>query len=168
MKLIKIIGKIDDMFAYFGGALFILLIAVVFIQVILRYAFSTSFIWGEEVCRFAFICFVYTGIATCTRRDSHLRVDLIPSKLHGTKKKILYVINMLIFLVFSLFVTYYGYDTVLLVRESQQVALTVSIPLAIVWAIIPLSFLFSSLHTIVNIAKVFMPEEMQKEVSVED
>ena len=42
----------------------------VFIQVVLRYVFSTSFLWGEELSLFAFIWCVFLG-ARCRRPAAH-------------------------------------------------------------------------------------------------
>lgn len=48
----------------------------VFVQVVLRYAFATSFLWGEELSLFAFIWCVFLGAAICVRRQQHFAFDL--------------------------------------------------------------------------------------------
>ena len=47
------------------GALLAFITLGVFIQVVLRYVFATSFLWGEELSLFAFIWCVFLGAAIC-------------------------------------------------------------------------------------------------------
>lgn len=58
------------------AALLAFITAGVFVQVILRYVFSTSFLWGEELSLFAFIWCVYLGAAVCSWRRTHFAFDL--------------------------------------------------------------------------------------------
>ncbi len=55
----------------------------VFVQVVLRYAFAQSFLWGEELSLFAFIWCVYLGAAICVWRRSHFAFDLFADRLRG-------------------------------------------------------------------------------------
>ena len=47
----------------------------VFIQVVLRYLFAMSFLWGEELSLFAFIWCVYLGTAISSWRHIHFSFD---------------------------------------------------------------------------------------------
>ena len=55
----------------------------VFVQVVMRYAFSMSFLWGEELSLFAFIWSVFLGAAVGVRRKIHLGFDFLPELLTG-------------------------------------------------------------------------------------
>ncbi len=57
--------------------------AGVFLQILLRYVFSTSFLWGEELSLFAFIWCVYVGAAICVRRRNHFAFDFLAERLTG-------------------------------------------------------------------------------------
>src|SRR5512145_2012948 len=65
------------------AGLLALITAGVFVQVVLRYAFAKSFLWGEELALFAFIWCVYLGAAICTWRRSHFAFDLFAGRLSG-------------------------------------------------------------------------------------
>jgi TRAP-type C4-dicarboxylate transport system permease small subunit len=65
------------------AALLALITAGVFVQVVLRYGFAKSFLWGEELALFAFIWCVYLGAAICTWRRSHFAFDLFAGRLSG-------------------------------------------------------------------------------------
>jgi TRAP-type C4-dicarboxylate transport system permease small subunit len=55
----------------------------VFVQVVMRYVFSMSFLWGEELSLFAFIWSVFLGAAVGVRRRIHLGFDFLPELLAG-------------------------------------------------------------------------------------
>jgi TRAP-type C4-dicarboxylate transport system permease small subunit len=55
----------------------------VFVQVVMRYVFSMSFLWGEELSLFAFIWTVFLGAAVGVRRRIHLGFDFLPDLLTG-------------------------------------------------------------------------------------
>lgn len=55
----------------------------VFIQVVMRYVFATSFLWGEELSLFAFIWSVFLGAVVGVRRRIHLGFDFLPELLTG-------------------------------------------------------------------------------------
>jgi TRAP-type C4-dicarboxylate transport system permease small subunit len=63
------------------AGLLALITAGVFVQVVLRYGFAKSFLWGEELALFAFIWCVYLGAAICTWRRSHFAFDLFAGRL---------------------------------------------------------------------------------------
>lgn len=55
----------------------------VFLQIVLRYGFDTSFLWGEELSLFAFTWCIYLGAAICVRRRTHFAFDFLASLLSG-------------------------------------------------------------------------------------
>jgi TRAP-type C4-dicarboxylate transport system permease small subunit len=55
----------------------------VFIQVVMRYLFAQSFLWGEELSLFAFIWCVYLGTAISSWRRTHFAFDLFSEVLTG-------------------------------------------------------------------------------------
>ena len=57
----------------------------VFIQVVLRYVFAMSFLWGEELSLFAFIWCIFLGTAICSERRTHFSFDRF-SGLRGRPK----------------------------------------------------------------------------------
>ena len=63
------------------GALLAFITVGVFIQVVLRYVFATSFLWGEELSLFAFIWCVFLGTVVCSWRRIHFSFDMVPATL---------------------------------------------------------------------------------------
>ena len=58
-----------------------------FVQVVLRYVFAQSFLWGEELSLFAFIWCVYLGAAICFWRRTHFAFDLFAEVLQRPRRR---------------------------------------------------------------------------------
>ena len=65
----------------------------VFIQVVMRYFFAASFLWGEELSLFAFIWCCFLGTAVVSMRRTHFAFDAFEGVFHGRP---LYVQNLII------------------------------------------------------------------------
>jgi len=65
------------------AALLAFITAGVFLQVVLRYGFGASFLWGEELSLFAFVWCIYLGAAVGVRRRTHFAFDLLAGWLTG-------------------------------------------------------------------------------------
>lgn len=68
-KFLDGIEKIEKLFLAVTVAIMIIVITY---QVILRYVFSASNAWSEELARYLFIYDVMVAAAIATRRNSHL------------------------------------------------------------------------------------------------
>jgi TRAP-type C4-dicarboxylate transport system permease small subunit len=67
-----------------------LMIALIFMNVILRYFFSTGFAWTEEIARLCFIYLVYLGSIGAMHDNQHLGIDSVLSRIPPRAQKILY------------------------------------------------------------------------------
>ena len=79
LKTLKWIDK------YFEEVTLVALLAVTvtltFIQVIMRYIFHNSLSWSEELARYLFLYLIWIGAAYAVKRESHLRIQIILSKI---------------------------------------------------------------------------------------
>jgi TRAP-type C4-dicarboxylate transport system permease small subunit len=66
------------------------MIVLVFLNVVLRYIFSTGFASSEEIARLCFIYLVYLGAIGAMRDNQHLIIDSILSRVPSLYQKILY------------------------------------------------------------------------------
>lgn len=83
-SLIKVSQWVDTLNEYIGrGTAWVtaLLVAVIFIDVVMRYAFNTSFVFTQELewHLFAFIFLIGAGYTLL--HDGHVRVDIIYQRL---------------------------------------------------------------------------------------
>ncbi len=121
---------------------------LLFVQVIMRYVFSNSLSWSEELARFLYIWEVWLGIAYCTKMQTHLRITLIFS---FTSKKIEQIIRLFINVIwfgFGLFLVYVGAATMLQIRDFGQVSSALRLPMWIVYLAIPVGAFLMDIHLI--------------------
>jgi TRAP-type C4-dicarboxylate transport system permease small subunit len=72
------------------------MVLLMFLNVILRFIFSTGFVWSEEITRLCFIYLVYFGTVAAYRDNQHLGVDTLIDKVPPLVQKILYTVVQLI------------------------------------------------------------------------
>lgn len=73
-----------------------LMVALMFMNVVLRFAFSTGFVWSEEITRLCFIYLVYLGTIGAFRDNQHLGVDTLIQRVPETAQKVLFTLVQLI------------------------------------------------------------------------
>ena len=66
------------------------MITLVFLNVLLRYIFSTGFAWSEEIARLCFIYLVYLGSIGAMRDNQHLIIDSLLSRVPIIAQKTIY------------------------------------------------------------------------------
>nr|WP_288793829.1 TRAP transporter small permease [uncultured Eubacterium sp.] len=74
--------------------------AVMAYQVILRYVFSSANAWSEELTRYLFIFNVMVAAAIAIRRNAHLQIDILLSRMSEKTKHIFTIIATLAGMVF--------------------------------------------------------------------
>jgi len=58
-------------------ALYVYVVAVIFVEVVRRFGLSYSSVWGEETARYIFIYLVWIGAAAAVRDRAHIRIDVL-------------------------------------------------------------------------------------------
>jgi TRAP-type transport system small permease protein len=122
----------------------------VFIQVVLRYVFAMSFLWGEELSLFAFIWCIFLGTAICSSRHSHFSFDMfyaLRGRTAGVQRLIvdLCVLTVTVVIV----VTGWRFSTLSLARLSPALGITLFVPTIV----IPVSGVLMTLVCIMDIVR---------------
>jgi TRAP-type transport system small permease protein len=106
----------------------------VFLQIVLRYGFDTSFLWGEELSLFAFTWCVYLGAAICVRRRTHFAFDFLAGLLSGRAAAIqrLLVDLITIGIAVVLVVDGWSYAQLSIQRLSPALGITLFVPTIII------------------------------------
>ncbi len=82
---------------------FALMILLVTIQVILRFAFESGFSWGEEVARILFVWMSFSSFGYLTRASRHVRMGFFREKFPEKIQKAVLVLCDALFLLFSVY-----------------------------------------------------------------
>jgi TRAP-type C4-dicarboxylate transport system permease small subunit len=115
------------------------LTAVVFLEVIARYAFRYSFIWSEEAAIFCFQWITFLGAGVALRRDEHFRVDVLTGQLKrgGVPERLRNILVQVAVLLFVIVLVVYGTQFALMSLKRYSYAL--GIPIVHVTSAIPLA-----------------------------
>jgi TRAP-type C4-dicarboxylate transport system permease small subunit len=123
----------------------------VFIQVLLRYLFAKSFLWGEELSLFAFIWCVFLGTAVVTWRHTHFSFDIFGEILHGRAAGVqrLVVDLCVLSVTVVIAVTGWQFSQMSIARLSPALGITLFVPTIV----IPVSGVLMTLVCLVDIAR---------------
>ena len=123
----------------------------VFIQVVLRYVFAVSFLWGEELSLFAFIWCVFLGSAVCSWRHTHFSFDIFSEVLTGRAAGVQRLLVDLCVLTVTLVmvVTGWQFSQMSIARLSPALGITLLVPTIV----IPLSGALMTLVCLMDIAR---------------
>ena len=151
--IISIIVNISKVIAAFSIAAGV---ALAFINVVARYALDSSLSWASELTIYLFLWSTFFGAAYCFKKDAHIAVDVFLVKTPPKVKKFLTLATLIISVVYVGAIAYFGYQYILLYIDLGEMSVDLDIPLWIPYAVVPISFAFSTviiLYKIVEILK---------------
>ncbi len=146
-RAVKVLEKAEDSIVILSV---ILALSLCCIQVIARYVFNYPLSWPEELGRYLIILIVYVGASIALRKKSHIAVDIIPT-FFPRSRNILDYVSTISGIVFSLLIIIYGMKFVKSLIISGQIAITLKIPIFIVYSVLPLGGTLLLLHYILKI-----------------
>lgn len=107
----KILKNLD---AYIAGAMMIVTIVLVIVNVITRKLFNYIIIWSEEIATSCFVYSVFIGAAYAYRKHQHVGVDLLVERLPAGARRAVHLITSALLVVIN------GYITMLSVQFIQS------------------------------------------------
>jgi TRAP-type C4-dicarboxylate transport system permease small subunit len=147
----KILSALDKVLTFFEEwTLFItVLVALValFFNVILRYGFSYSLAWSEELVREVILYTTFIGCSVAVKTRSTVRIDALVQLVPALKFPLAmfsYAVN----LAFAVVMVYFGYLLAVLQVESDQTTLILQIPTVYLYAILPLMGMMMALRVL--------------------
>ncbi|HAS8422491.1 TPA: TRAP transporter small permease subunit [Vibrio vulnificus] len=144
----RLFNRFGDLLGWLSSLLFILLLANVVYDVVMRYVFNDVSIAFQEMEWHLFSAVFLLGIPFALKSGGHVRVDLFYERLSHRAQAIIDLLGTIFFLFpFCLLVAWFGID---FAKESYALGETSGDPggLPYRWvikAIIPLSFLFMAI-----------------------
>ncbi len=151
----KVIVFIDRILSLLGKALVGVLALGVIVSVLLRYVFSISFVWSEEILTMVFVATTFFGAALGLREHEHIAITHFVDRLPRPMRRILLVASNAVIIVVAAFVFYYS------VRMIQKVGRVPSPATGIIkgvyYSMVPISFLLTIFYAIVDSIGQFKP-----------
>lgn len=124
-----------------------LMVVSMFLQIVGRWI-GVNMVWSEEMTRFANAWMVFLGSSIIAYFDDHIAVTVLDDVLKGKSYTILRIARKLIFIVFSVVVFVYGWQTT--ARVAAQTSPNMGIPMSWVYSAIPVGSFMSFYYLVVS------------------
>jgi TRAP-type C4-dicarboxylate transport system permease small subunit len=133
-------------------ALFVLIFALVLAQVVFRYVLNDPLVWSEELARLAFVWVAMLTWGLGARRRSHIAVTFLPDMLSRTPRLLLAILVQVLIIVFCAILAWHG--VTLTARNTDMSLVTLDIPYAIVYIVVPLGAAIVVLYCLAEIHRL--------------
>lgn len=115
------------------GAMLAVMIALVFLNVILRFFFNSGLVWSEEVSRYVFVYVIYLGAIVAMKENAHLGVDTFIKNCPEKLKWLLFVVGRVI--IITVMAILFKGSLAMVIQSSTAKAAATGLPLSVVYGI---------------------------------
>ena len=147
----KILGFLDKILSFFEDwTLFVAVIVALtalFINVVLRYGFNYTLAWSEELVREVIIYTTLIGCSAAIKQRKMIKIDASVQLLPKLKVPLNFFSN-LVTLIFAYMMIHYGWLMVALQNRTHQKTIIMQIPLAFLYAMLPLMGILMFIRTL--------------------
>jgi len=143
----RAISGLNNVMGYASGIGMLVLGLILFYEVIMRYIFNAPTSWAQEVSIYLFMWTMFAGAAYTLEQGKHVRIDLLIYRLSPAARRRLEIFTGALGLIFSLVVTYQGYEMVMAAFKYHKLSATpLRFPMWIPQASLPVGFLLLSVQ----------------------
>ncbi len=147
----RLLSFLDKILSFFEEWTLFLTVAFallsLFANVVLRYGFSYSLAWSEELVRNVIIYTTLVGCSTAIRDRSMIKIDALVQVFPSLKMPLAYFSHG-VTLIFSGMMMFYGWQMALQQAATHQKTIIMKIPLVYLYAILPLMGVMMFIRTI--------------------
>lgn len=143
------------------GTFFVVLTAVTFLGVVMRYFFNDPFVWLEEVQLALFLGVVYLGGGSAFRHGAHVAIDFLVERMGGILRTIVLWFAHIVVVAVLAYFAWQGYHLVADIAATGRTTNILRIPSVLIYAMVPVGLVW----TIINyVCTVVFGEEEEPEV----
>lgn len=132
------------------------IVALVFADVVARFAFQTSIAVANELARLCFVYMIYFGVSYAIRERRHMRVTVLVDALPAGGRRLLLALAELTFLIYSLAVCWLGVVITMQASERGQILSATQWPTTVLYAAIILSGALSALRLLESLHRILV------------
>ena len=140
---------------------FVLAVLLNFTNVVGRYVFGLSFLASDEVQVFIMVAMTFVGAAVVTRRNMHLRMDVLVKFMPRSVQMLLRVAEQLLFIALAAFVVTQSFDYAQRMFRIGRVSDMAGVPMWIPHSAVAIGFGLMLLIAAFGLATVFRPAPPQ-------
>ena len=145
-----------------------MIVTTIVSEIIRRFVFSYSSIWGEEVARYSFIYLAWIGAALAVKNRSHIRIDVLLNFLPTRGKALIYLFGDLCTLVLACVALWVSIDPVLVSIEFGSVTHGLRVGQFWFFAAVPFGFSLIVLRLVQSMKRDFADLCANREVYAGD
>lgn len=165
----KVLLKIwDNLEGWICILIMVVMVFILFQQVVLRYVFSNSNAWSEELARYLHIYLIFISCSLAMKKDTHIKIDIMlrvwPKKLRPYAA----LLGEFITITFFILTIYYSIVLTQKVFSMGQLSQSMLIPLGYIYMAIPIGYSLMTVRLIANLVRKFKGRKQQAAVSGEE
>lgn len=132
---------LNEFEVYFGAVFQGIMIIILFLQVVSRYVFNYAFPWAEELAIIFFILSIYFGATAAIKRNQHLRLEILLSRLSPKNRLIMDIIGNTFFTLFNCIILTGIFPIVQRLKLQGTSTAVTNIPKWSYYAVLPFLFI---------------------------
>ena len=130
----------------------LLVVAIMFMNVVLRFGFHFAFNWGDEIVRYLNLYAAFFAISAAFKYGGHIAINVVVENIIPHKlRKYFRLFAEIICLVFCLFVAFYGIQLVGMLAGTGQTSPALHLPMYLLYMVIPIGMILSSIQILIRI-----------------
>ena len=133
----KIIDTLTTTAAVVGGVFTGIMTLIVGYAVVGRYIFNRPIGWSEEISEYLMVWAVFLGAAYTLKKNSHIGVDILTSRLKPETKRIFLLFQYLVGIIFFSILLYNGIEMVALSLKMDSRSMAIEFPLFVAHLSVP-------------------------------
>jgi C4-dicarboxylate transporter DctQ subunit len=140
------------------------MIIIMFTNVVTRYLFNFTFSWGDEAVRYFNLVAAFAAISACFKCGTHISIDVFVENIIPTNlRKYFRFISYILSLIFCIMICYFGFVLTKNQFKMGQESTALGIPMFVLYAIIPVSMILSSIQILIKIfyEKAYLKDSAQ-------
>lgn len=114
------LGGLDKVLVALTVITLVVLVAVVFGAVVMRYVFNAPLIFSFDLSTLLFAWIVFVGLAIADRDDAHMGLDLVAKVGNETIRQVLIFVRLTLVLALSVYLAWVGWQ--LYMRTGAQIS----------------------------------------------
>jgi TRAP-type C4-dicarboxylate transport system permease small subunit len=152
--------NLNTVIKYFVASLMMIITALTFYQVVLRYLFNSAPSWSEEMVRFLFIWSSFVAAAIGIREGIHIGIDVFVNLAPRRIARFIEIIVSLVIMVFGAYMIYYGWLVARMTHSQPSPAL--GLPMSWVYLSIPVMGVLLIVYCSSEIAKTYRKINLER------
>jgi len=122
-KFINFLNKLEEVVLV---SMFCVMVLIIFIQVIMRYAFNSSLSWSEELGKFLFVWISWVGISIGARKNEHIKITMLTDKLSPKMSHIINIISEVVVMCICAVTVFYGISLIISQASTNFAGIKIS------------------------------------------